>query len=331
MYDITDDFYMILPSKYSANKYVTKMKNPLTLFGTWEVALTEYSFTYFTSSHNEPTWIRRVSKTGPLQYKFTVERVNNKLYFNEFFGHPGQRDTTVAFKDGKQIIITSTPPYTITTKYNNGQENSNKSTVAEYTINKSSDTKDFRVDITIDNEKTGDIYDVMVFKSIPHFTAASQVVDFFKSHCSHIFESIKVDHNGYIDMGLKGNKIEFDNYINRLLGIENGIHFGKHIKSTYPPQLMNRHEKVNIYSSIAHPLMTGKNQKHLLKSIWIEKKYNPGDIIHAYINVPMYLPITSNSINNIEVSYKSDFNLLIDFPKNSQSSITLHFRNKNHE
>jgi hypothetical protein len=64
----------------------------------------------------------------------------------------------------------------------------------------------------------------------------------------------------------------------------------------------------------------------LLRSIWLESTYNYGDIVHKDLKNKMYLPISSTSINNIEIEVRNDAGELIPFPYGSKTNLTLHFR-----
>ena len=81
--------------------------------------------------------------------------------------------------------------------------------------------------------------------------------------------------------------------------------------------------------SIIEPILVGDTYTPLLKSVWLEHaKYGYGDVVNITPKYPMYLPICSSSINNIEVNIRSDAGNIIDFGFGAKSVLTLHFRKK---
>ena len=78
---------------------------------------------------------------------------------------------------------------------------------------------------------------------------------------------------------------------------------------------------VFIYSNVIEPVLVGGDYVPLLRSIAI----NSDGVIHENIVNPMYLPVSSTSINNIEIEIRDDSGYLIDFPYGTKNSITLHF------
>lgn len=72
--------------------------------------------------------------------------------------------------------------------------------------------------------------------------------------------------------------------------------------------------------------MVGDTHVPLLKSIWLENKYETNDLIYISMDNPMYLPVATSCINNIEINIRDDSGRLIKFAKDTVSSLTLHFR-----
>ena len=96
--------------------------------------------------------------------------------------------------------------------------------------------------------------------------------------------------------------------------------------STQMPLLSKSHEPYYIYISILDPINIGGVGVPLLRKVWVENSCTEGKQVFETVDKPMYLPISSSSINNIEVQIRNDSGELVNFPLNSSSSITLHFR-----
>ena len=79
-----------------------------------------------------------------------------------------------------------------------------------------------------------------------------------------------------------------------------------------------------VYSSVSEPILVGNVRVPLLRQIWIDES-NDKLILHEVLDHPMYLPVSSSSINNIEIQIRNDKGELINFPKDSKTSLTLHF------
>jgi hypothetical protein len=79
-----------------------------------------------------------------------------------------------------------------------------------------------------------------------------------------------------------------------------------------------------IYSSLVDPILVGGVYVPLLRSIWVDSKY--GDMVHKNVKNKMYLPVSSTSINNIEIQIRNDAGELISFPYGSKTTLTLHLK-----
>jgi hypothetical protein len=140
--------------------------------------------------------------------------------------------------------------------------------------------------------------------------------------------------NGRIAFQMKPyiHTINFLNGFHCVLGFERVQYVGNVknqpiFKANYPPQLNRGINNMYIYSSICTPIRVGGDLIPLLRSIWLEKKeaYQVGEVINVEMRNPMYLPVSSSSINNIETNIRSDSGYLFRFIEGSVTSITLHF------
>ena len=130
--------------------------------------------------------------------------------------------------------------------------------------------------------------------------------------------------------------IEFLNGLNIVLGFSKQWY-----DITKSPTMLNaenehflRHgiNTMYVYSSICHPIRIGGDCVPLLKSIWLDSSKNRshsfGEMRNLVVKNPMYLPVSSTSINTIEVNIRSDSGHLIPFIAGSVTSLTLHFKRK---
>lgn len=161
------------------------------------------------------------------------------------------------------------------------------------------------------------------------FTNSEQMVTFFKK--IPLFETFSIA-DGIVSFKLSKDttSISFEPQYARKLGFLKQNTFQRDItwtaeKKTY---LMNSFNQYYIYSSIADPILVGGVHVPLMKAVWVESKHDLGDVINENIEQPMYLSISSQSINNIEVQIRDDSGELINFPYGSKSNLTLHFRKK---
>ena len=85
-----------------------------------------------------------------------------------------------------------------------------------------------------------------------------------------------------------------------------------------------------VYSSVCQPIRIGGACVPLLKSIWMDssksRSHSFGKMCNLVVKNPMYLPLSSTSINTIEINIRSDSGHLIPFVAGSITSITLHFK-----
>ena len=97
------------------------------------------------------------------------------------------------------------------------------------------------------------------------------------------------------------------------------------------PYLRHGINNIYVYSSICQPIRVGEVCVPLLKSIWLDtSSLNQSNVFGEMRNVviknPMYIPLSSTSINTIEVNIRSDSGHLLPFVAGSVTSLTLHFK-----
>jgi hypothetical protein len=81
-----------------------------------------------------------------------------------------------------------------------------------------------------------------------------------------------------------------------------------------------------IYSSIIEPILVGSDRVPLLRQVWIEEEKNDDKLLHNVVDHPMYLKVCNETINNIEIQIRNDTGQLVNFPKGTTTTLTLHFQ-----
>ena len=160
-----------------------------------------------------------------------------------------------------------------------------------------------------------------------------EMVDGLKNVYKDVFKDVKI-YEGKLVLYLQPNlvAIEFTNGFNIALGILEAFHTGGVISARREPFLRYGINNMYIYSSICRPIRVGETCVPLLKSLWINGENNNkrsfGEIRNIVVKNPMYIPLSSASINTVEVNIRSDSGDLIPFVAGSVTSLTLHFKRK---
>jgi hypothetical protein len=173
----------------------------------------------------------------------------------------------------------------------------------------------------------------ITFKEYLLFPSATLLREYFVEHCSSILNDFKMNQNGLINFKIQSGitSIILDENLSNILGFDRkNFNYAKgktHI-AIRKPKLENAYNQMYIYSNLVEPILVGGVRVPLLKSVWVETKYNFEDIVHENIEHAMYLPASLSTINNIEIEIRNDSGQLINFPHGSITNLTLHFKKK---
>jgi hypothetical protein len=358
--NINDNFYMLLPSNgcphtqpdNNASSYIIDWETPISLKGKWEVGLTEFSIVNIPKITDEKVSIEysiiqkvrevvfiTVTDQTITQSTLTTKNIAVSVLPDGHVRFDSQKAPfTLIFDsltDAKNLgfldtVIKSTTKNIITqykadiAKLYNGLI---QFLPREVAMRNQPIRFFFEVEFTDLERNDGDI----IFKEPLTFPSTELLCAFFRNHCRKIFEEFGVDQNGLIEFRLKQNinLIKFSSPLKRLLGLDRSI-FSNQRGTVYSaeskPSIQKAFNLMFIYSSLIEPIMVGGVFVPLLRSIWLESTYNYGDIVHKDLKNKMYLPISSTSINNIEIEVRNDAGELIPFPYGSKTNLTLHFR-----
>ena len=158
------------------------------------------------------------------------------------------------------------------------------------------------------------------------------MVGYFKQYAGRWFEDVSYDKSTkrvtfkVID---KVDRVRFPKSLVITFGFTKSVLFKsqKYEIAAFPPRLNNGVSDIYIYSSLTAPIHVGDSKVPLLKSLWVDtKNYSYGDIINVVMQKPMYLPIYSKTINDIEINIRKDTGEYLPLTNNTVTSLTLHFK-----
>ena len=337
------DFYAVLPSNScpetqpnnTASSFYVDFENKINFEGDWEVALTEYNFNYF------PASIPMELKMTYFNYGNTLEPVklsirNDKLSYK--INDPASVPL-LNFKltdDFKLVVNCKGAPFRI--KFENWKVALDwgfNTTITHSETSKLISTqpidlaslKESETDVTVIFKIGSASPSEIIFYNYMRLSSNEKIREYFLEHCDFIFEEFKINQNGLVNFKLKPEivKVKFDKLLAFDLGFDE-TEFTNSAIAKRKPRIDKAFSQYFIYSSIVEPILVGESRVPLIRSIWIDPKYEVGDVVYDNVDHPMYIPVAQQSINNIEVQIRTDSGALVNFPRGSKSSITLHFR-----
>ena len=149
-----------------------------------------------------------------------------------------------------------------------------------------------------------------------------------------VFSDVKIYH-GKLVMHIQPKivVIKLLNGLNIALGLRDRLYTipkDRVLRAERPPFLRYGINNMYIYSSVCRPIRVGETRVPLLKSLWLDNDVNKsrafGEVRNIVVKNPMYIPLSSTSINTIEVNIRSDSGELVPFVVGSVTSLTLHFK-----
>jgi hypothetical protein len=127
-------------------------------------------------------------------------------------------------------------------------------------------------------------------------------------------------------------KLTFTNAFNYVLGFKNKSYefgAGRVLTAEFEPQLYGRAvDHMYVYSSITAPIQVGDTLAPLLKAVWLKSKkdFVREEVRSINIKNKMYLPVSTSSINSVEINVRTDSGHFVPFSDSAITSITLHFK-----
>ena len=100
------------------------------------------------------------------------------------------------------------------------------------------------------------------------------------------------------------------------------------ITADFRPQLFNGINHMYVYASVCAPIQVGNVRAPLLKTIWLNSsnKFALNEMKHIQYIKGMYIPVSSNNFNSIEINIRLDSGELIPFSHGAITSLVLHFK-----
>ena len=352
----------------NSSQYIIDWQNELNLNGKWEAALTEFSYLYkpirFLSNskiiYKTKPWtlksetyfrMRRKPKKKKKKEKEINEEVKLKDSDIEYFigAAPPITGYNAKYDDNnKKFVIELKTPLDDRVElvfqsleeaklfgFNNQSgnyfqdriESDNHIEESNIIVNQM-----YRFDLKIYQLEDIKVHEINLPEK--EFDSIESMVKYLNPITSDIFKVFKLTKNATIKFEANENIIYVKfplNFVN-LLSLKED-YFITIFQKTYESNKkavahINRINQIYIYSSIIEPILVGSVKVPLLKAIAMNKKFKDGEMFTKTIFNPMYIPISSSNINNIEINIRDDFGRPLNFSNESKSSVTLHLRRK---
>ena len=358
-------FYMVLPSNScpdtqpnnNASKYIVDYTNSIDLRGDWQVALTDVMIYYSPATIRKESYIKYLkAKIEDIVETVTITRSN--VGFVVVYDDTGHWISTI-LSDGREIFVNSQhyvmfhfdkvdnklymksmypceivfPTFTTADYW--GFSLKSKSAVkldnyyglnSDYPITSKEITKtplEIKVKVIHKPEWLTHKISEAVF-----FDSSEKVVKHLTTTCGNVFKNITVTKN-ILSFTFKEDVTEaiFDTHLAMVLGFTKTKFKDSKNTGVFPIKLNNAFNQMYIYASVVEPIMVGSHRVPLLGCVWVDStEHKYGDPISIEPVKPMYLPVSSESINNIEVNICDDSGRPIVSSLGSKTILTLHFK-----
>lgn len=183
----------------------------------------------------------------------------------------------------------------------------------------------------------------ITFPLLLHWPTTEEMMRYLFHSLESVFSLFKYD-DGRIRFQIRGNitQIKLLNGFNFVMGFEKTLFANQGAEqliwiAEHPPQHHRGLTRMYIYASCCAPIRVGDVLVPLLRSVFVEDNNeddgrNPrrhsdfGKTKNFIIKNPMYLPVSSTTINTIEINIRDDSGRIIPFSEGSVTSLTLHFK-----
>lgn len=279
-------------------------------------------------------------------YKFSPGlEINNKVPEDVIFQH-----LSVSMNEEEKFVFTAHVPFTISSRnlttlgfVNTKSVSSIKKSIFKYEV----------VAMTTPTVDKADIADIIVTYTfapvqqtntvtVSKIETVDRLMNVLTKDLSAAFSKAVLTNDRRIQLTLHKNVKE----VRLLNSFHEALGFKKYILLTdqtimqeeptfmadYVPQLTRGIDHMYIYASCCATTRVGDVQVPLLRNFFIENNdrlpfENPyGKSKNFIIRNPMYMPLSSTSINNIEINIRDDAGRLINFDESAKTSLTLHFK-----
>lgn len=355
-----DDFYIVLPSNSCANthpdnnasKYTVSWQNPLQFLPStdhWKVALTELNYLSTKMSVNAAFGVR-YTKLATTWYYETVELVvqaDKKHKIKTMHKDVKAFPVRVEYDDEQQKLrITSGKlrlgkPFKVIFET---LEQANNLGFDETEMDSVPTNKKFQHALETTVKKPGvyrfriatesgkfPVDDEVYIEKEKSYANADNMINDIAEQFKNVFELLTLTDEGKTKFRTFEGivKLKFLNNFHYALGYWESEFDKPHEECTseFKPKLDMGFSNMYIYASICSPIQVGSVKVPLLRSIWIRKnKPKVGEMRKVTIKNPMYLKVSSASVNKIDVNIRTDSGSFVPFPTGAKTSMTLHFK-----
>lgn len=357
-----NDFYIVLPSNScadthpdnNASKYTVSWQNPMQFLPStdhWKVALTELNYLSTKMSVNAAFGVR-YTKLATTWYYETVELVvqaGKKHKIKTMQKDVKAFPVTVEYDDEQQKLkITSGKlrlgkPFkvifeTLEQANNLGFDDIEMNSVASQKYEQILESVDavekvgvYRFRIATESGKFP-VDDEVYIEKEKSYAKAENMINDIASQFKNVFEVFTLTDEGKTTFRTFESivKLKFLNNFHYALGYwesEFDKPYEEERTAEFKPKLDMGFSNMYIYASICSPIQVGSVKVPLLRSIWIRKhKPKVGEMQKVTIKNPMYLKVSSVSVNKIDINIRTDSGSFVPFPTGAKTSMTLHFK-----
>ena len=344
------------------NKFKIDWENPINLEGEWELALLECSIFNITGKELYNQYVQYSLKDHE-KHQYVFERLNKGLRVTETFNndfnyvnYPKTDYVPILLEDKKimepdrngfQFLMNNEGLNMVNSKKKfkiifNSIESAQRlgydqNNIDIYDHLKSSSEivldKYFEETVTFEFSEFQEFSYTKYFNDKKVVSTIDELKYFLKDKWKYIFAKIEVENNNLVLTAHPNTThLDFTPNLHLYLGIAKSLYSKVNdetiVIKAVDPLSAKISNHIFIYSSLVEPIIVGDTLAPLLKTIWIEEKNMNQDAIHITINHPMYLPLSTSCINNVEFNLRYDNGKLINFIDKAKSVLTVHFRKR---
>lgn len=342
-----NDFYMVLPSNScplihpnnTSSYFKIELQTGITLQGDWEVALTEFSiFNQSLISMFNKRLEYRPKDIETRTYQVLAHSQDNieLLPTNEM----RPINIKMSFADNITTISCEITPYTVefeniesAKRYGFRQVVNVSDKVRMYSPELRTEMSgglDLQNQIRVKTDSMNAPYIVIQFTEVVTLTSLDDLCKYILKNASQVFKSIGIQ-NDKLEFVFQDDiaSVIFDETLSNLLMLsQTQWDYSFSVHSDQIRVFDKSNYEIYVYTDLIEPIIVGDTYAPLLKTIWIEKKHVSDRVTHFSVDRPMYLPVSTNRINNVEFNLRHDSGELIRFLPNTKSCLTVHFRKR---
>ena len=337
-------------------------ENPINLEGEWELALLECSIFNIADKELYNQYVQYSLKDHE-KHQYVFERLDKRIRITEIFNkdinyvnYPNTDYSPISIKDkmmmepdrnGFQFLLNKGGLSMLNSKrkfkiiFNSIESaqrlgyNQNNIDIYDNLKSSSSDV----LDTYFEEFVTLEFSEPKVFKYTKYFndkklvSTIEELKHFLADKWKYIFAKIEIENNNLVLTAHQNTlHIDFTPNLHLYLGIAKPIYSQVNdepiIIKAVDPLSAKISNHIFVYSSLVEPIIVGDTFAPLLKTFWIEQKNADRDAFHISINHPMYLPLSTSCINNVEFNLRYDSGNFINFNDKTKTVLTIHFRKK---